>query len=97
MLNNHTRDRLDHHEAVFPLIGEPITAKLTRAPRNGALIGGLKVSRAAAGSRPDHPGPRTYTSFTQRAPKNAESSKDQTLLDAVLREAQQILSHMLAS
>jgi sulfate permease, SulP family len=53
MLNNHARDRLDHHEAVFALIGEPITAKLTRAPRNGALIGGLKVSRAAAGPRPD--------------------------------------------
>ena len=49
------------------LAGEPITAKLTRAPGNGAAIGGLKVVAAAAGSRRGRPAPRTSTRSTRRA------------------------------
>ena len=49
------------------LAGEPITAKLTRAPGNDAPIGGLKVVAAAAGSRPGRPAPRTSTRSTPRA------------------------------
>ena len=47
------------------LAGEPITAKLTTAPGNGAAIGGLKVTdRARPGSRPARPAPRTSTRST---------------------------------
>ena len=52
---------------VSDLAGEPITAKLTRAPGNGAAIGGLKVVAAAAGSRRGRPAPRTSTRSTRRA------------------------------
>jgi phosphoglucomutase len=48
------------------LAGEPITAKLTRAPGNGAPIGGLKVITPAAGSRRVRPARKISTRFTPR-------------------------------
>ena len=50
------------------LAGDPIVARLTRAPGNDAPIGGLKVvSTARAGSPRDRPGRRTSPSSTRRA------------------------------
>jgi len=49
------------------LAGEPIQAKLTRAPGNNAPIGGLKVVSAAAGLRPGPPGRKTSTRSTPKA------------------------------
>jgi phosphoglucomutase len=72
------------------LAGEPITAKLTRAPGNNAPIGGLKVVAADGwfAARP---------SGTENIYKiYAESFKDQAHLDAIVREAQQIVSNALA-
>jgi phosphoglucomutase len=72
------------------LAGEPITAKLTRAPGNNAPIGGLKVVSADGwfAARP---------SGTENIYKiYAESFKDQAHLDAIVREAQQIVSNALA-
>src|SRR6266581_383317 len=63
------------------LAGEPITAKLTRAPGNNAPIGGLKVVSASGrfAARP---------SGTESIYKiYAESFKDRTHLEAILREA----------
>ena len=52
------------------LAGEPITAKLTRAPGNNAPIGGLKVvSTTAAGLRPGPRAPKTSTRSMRRASK----------------------------
>jgi phosphoglucomutase len=71
------------------LAGEPITAKLTRAPGNGAPIGGLKVVSAGGwfAARP---------SGTENVYKiYAESFKDQAHLDAIVREAQQIVGQAL--
>jgi phosphoglucomutase len=71
------------------LAGEPITAKLTRAPGNGAEIGGLKVTSASGwfAARP---------SGTENIYKiYAESFKDETHLDAILDEAQQIVNNAL--
>ena len=48
------------------LAGEPITAKLTRAPGNNASIGGLKVVPPAAGSPPGRRAPRTFTRSTRK-------------------------------
>jgi phosphoglucomutase len=73
------------------LAGEPITAKLTRAPGNDAPIGGLKVVAASGwfAARP---------SGTENIYKiYAESFKDQAHLDAILREAQQIVSAALTA
>ena len=72
------------------LAGEPITAKLTRAPGNGAPIGGLKVVAASGwfAARP---------SGTENIYKiYAESFKDQTHLNAIVSEAQQIVNNALA-
>ncbi|HZT80366.1 MAG TPA: phosphoglucomutase (alpha-D-glucose-1,6-bisphosphate-dependent) [Gemmataceae bacterium] len=72
------------------LSGEPITAKLTRAPGNDAPIGGLKVVTASGwfAARP---------SGTENVYKiYAESFRDQAHLDAIVREAQQIVSNSLA-
>jgi phosphoglucomutase len=72
------------------LAGEPITAKLTRAPGNNAPIGGLKVVAANGwfAARP---------SGTENVYKvYAESFKDQAHLDAIVAEAQQIVSNALA-
>jgi phosphoglucomutase len=71
------------------LAGEPITAKLTRAPGNDAPIGGLKVTSASGwfAARP---------SGTENIYKiYAESFKDETHLDAILDEAQQIVNNAL--
>ncbi len=71
------------------LAGEPITAKLTRAPGNDAPIGGLKVVAASGwfAARP---------SGTENIYKiYAESFKDQGHLDAVVNEAQKIVDHAL--
>ena len=67
------------------LAGEPITAKLTRAPGNGAPIGGLKVVAGNGwfAARP---------SGTESLYKvYAESFRSQDHLDAIVREAQAIV------
>jgi phosphoglucomutase len=71
------------------MAGEPITAKLTRAPGNNAPIGGLKVTTASGwfAARP---------SGTENIYKiYAESFKDQAHLDAIVREAQEIVAAAL--
>jgi phosphoglucomutase len=71
------------------LAGERITAKLTCAPGNNAPIGGLKVVAASGwfAARP---------SGTENIYKiYAESFKDQAHLDAIVSEAQEIVSHAL--
>ncbi len=73
------------------LAGEPITAKLTVAPGNGAPIGGLKVVTANGwfAARP---------SGTENIYKiYAESFKDQGHLDAIVSEAQEIVNDALKS
>jgi phosphoglucomutase len=72
------------------LAGEPITARLTRAPGNNAPIGGLKVVAANGwfAARP---------SGTENVYKvYAESFEGQAHLDAIVTEAQQIVSAALA-
>ena len=72
------------------LAGEPITAKLTRAPGNSAPIGGLKVvaKNGWFAARP---------SGTENVYKiYAESFKDQSHLDTIINEAQQIVNAALA-
>jgi phosphoglucomutase len=71
------------------LAGEPIVAKLTKAPGNGAAIGGLKVTTASGwfAARP---------SGTENIYKiYAESFKDTKHLDAIVREAQEIVGRSL--
>jgi len=71
------------------LAGEPITAKLTRAPGNGAAIGGLKVVSASGwfAARP---------SGTENIYKiYAESFKSESHLEAIVDEAQQIVNNAL--
>jgi phosphoglucomutase len=71
------------------LAGEPITAKLTRAPGNNAPIGGLKVVAASGwfAARP---------SGTENIYKvYAESFKDQAHLDAIVSAAQRIVADAL--
>jgi phosphoglucomutase len=71
------------------LAGEPITAKLTRAPGNNAPIGGLKVKSASGwfAARP---------SGTENIYKiYAESFRDQAHLDAIVSEAQEIVTNAL--
>jgi len=73
------------------MAGEPITAKLTRAPGNGAAIGGLKVATANGwfAARP---------SGTENVYKiYAESMKSAAHLEAILDEARRIVSAALAS
>jgi len=72
------------------LAGEPITAKLTRAPGDGEAIGGLKVVAASGwfAARP---------SGTENIYKiYAESFKDEAHLNAIVSEAQDIVNHALA-
>jgi phosphoglucomutase len=67
------------------LAGEPITAKQTKAPGNGAPIGGLKVVTAGGwfAARP---------SGTEDVYKiYAESFRDAAHLDALVREAQHVV------
>jgi len=73
------------------LAGEPITAKLTRAPGNNAPIGGLKVVARSGwfAARP---------SGTENIYKlYAESFRDRAHLETVVGEAQRIVSNTLAS
>ena len=77
--------------AAATLAGEPITAKLTKAPGNGAGIGGLKVVAANGwfAARP---------SGTENIYKiYAESFKDERHLQAIVTEAQQIVDNALAA
>ncbi len=72
------------------LAGEPITARLTRAPGNGAAIGGLKVSTENGwfAARP---------SGTENIYKiYAESFRDQGHLEQIVAEAQGIVKNALA-
>ncbi len=71
------------------LAGEPIVAKMTRAPGNGAAIGGLKVVTPNGwfAARP---------SGTENIYKlYAESFKSQAHLEAIVEEAQKILFGIL--
>jgi phosphoglucomutase len=71
------------------LAGEPITAKLTRAPGNNAPIGGLKVVAASGwfAARP---------SGTENIYKiYAESFRDEKHLNAIVGEAQEIVKNAL--
>jgi phosphoglucomutase len=73
------------------LAGEPIIAKLTRAPGNSAPIEGLKVATASGwfAARP---------SGTENIYKiYAESFKDESHLNAILREAEGIVNRALSS
>jgi phosphoglucomutase len=73
------------------LAGEPITAKLSRAPGNNAPIGGLKVVTASGwfAARP---------SGTEALYKiYAESFKDEGHLDAIVSEARELVNAALAS
>jgi len=73
------------------LAGEPITTKLTSAPGNGAPIGGLKVVTDSGwfAARP---------SGTENIYKiYAESFKDESHLDAIVQEAQEIVTDALGS
>ena len=77
--------------ATGTLAGEPITAKLTSAPGNGAPIGGLKVvtDNGWFAARP---------SGTENIYKiYAESFKDQSHLAAIVHEAQEIVTDALKS
>jgi phosphoglucomutase len=71
------------------LAGEPIVARLTKAPGNGAPIGGLKVVAASGwfAARP---------SGTEDVYKlYAESTRSQSHLEAIVDEAQRILARAL--
>jgi phosphoglucomutase len=71
------------------LAGEPITAKLTRAPGNNASLGGLKVAAASGwfAARP---------SGTEDVYKiYAESFKDRKHLESILSEAQRMVDGAL--
>jgi len=73
------------------LAGEPITAKLTRAPGNQASIGGLKVVAANGwfAARP---------SGTENIYKiYAESFKGESHLNAIVSEAQEMVNNALGS
>ena len=72
------------------LAGEPIAAKLTRAPGNDAPVEGLKVVTASGwfAARP---------SGTENIYKiYAESFKDQAHLDSLVEEARRIVNAALA-
>ena len=72
------------------LAGEPIVARLTRAPGNGAPIGGLKVTTASGwfAARP---------SGTENVYKiYAESFTSEAHLEALVAEAKQIVAEALA-
>jgi phosphoglucomutase len=72
------------------LAGEPITAKLTKAPGNNAAIGGLKVVAASGwfAARP---------SGTENIYKiYAESFRDEKHLQAIVAEAREIVTRALS-
>jgi phosphoglucomutase len=73
------------------LAGEPITARLTQAPGNGAAIGGLKVVARSGwfAARP---------SGTEDLYKlYAESFRDQAHLEGIVSEARRIVNDALAA
>jgi phosphoglucomutase len=73
------------------LAGDPITARLTRAPGNNAPIGGLKVVT-------DHGWFAARPSGTENLYKiYAESSRDEHHLQMLVAEAQQIVTESLKS
>jgi phosphoglucomutase len=75
---------------VTTLAGDPITARLTRAPGNGAPIGGLKVTTAEGwfAARP---------SGTENVYKlYAESFRDAGHLDRIVEEARAMVGRVLA-
>jgi phosphoglucomutase len=75
--------------AATALAGEPISARLTKAPGNGAPIGGIKVVAASGwfAARP---------SGTEDVYKlYAESTRSQSHLEAIVDEAQQIIARAL--
>jgi phosphoglucomutase len=73
------------------LVGEPIVAKLTNAPGNGASIGGLKVAAPSGWFA-------TRPSGTEDVYKvYAESFRDQGHLDAIVGEARRIVTDALAA
>ncbi|HET7468460.1 MAG TPA: phosphoglucomutase (alpha-D-glucose-1,6-bisphosphate-dependent) [Gemmatimonadales bacterium] len=77
--------------AATALAGDPITAKLTRAPGNDAPIGGLKVTTAQGwfAARP---------SGTENVYKlYAESFRDESHLARIVEEAKAILGRVLAA
>jgi phosphoglucomutase len=77
--------------AAAALAGDPITAKLTRAPGNDAPIGGLKVTTAQGwfAARP---------SGTENVYKlYAESFRDEPHLARIVEEAKAILGRVLAA
>ena len=83
--------RFTHSASGSTLAGEPITAKLTRAPGNNADIGGLKVVTANGwfAARP---------SGTENIYKvYAESFKGTAHLDDLIEEAQKIVTAALGS
>jgi phosphoglucomutase len=71
------------------LAGEPIVAKLTKAPGNDAPIGGLKVVAASGwfAARPSGTEP-IYKIY-------AESFRDQQHLETIVREAEEIVNDAL--
>ena len=71
------------------LAGEPIVARLTKAPGNGAAIGGLKVMRRTAGLRRGLRARRTSTRSMPRA------STAIAHLERIVHEAQQIVNDSL--
>jgi phosphoglucomutase len=80
-----------HFRGASTLAGEPITARLTRAPGNGAPIGGLKVvsRRGWFAARP---------SGTENLYKiYAESFVDPAHLDAIVAEARAIVDRAIGS
>jgi phosphoglucomutase len=93
-----TREQKDRLAKLSPeaitasaLAGEPIIAKLTKAPGNQAPIGGLKVITASGwfAARP---------SGTESIYKiYAESFKDRDHLNAIISEARTIVKHALES
>jgi phosphoglucomutase len=77
--------------AASTLAGDPITARLTAAPGNGAPIGGLKVTTAHGWFAARPSGTENVTKIY------AESFRDTAHLDAILREARQIVAAALAA
>ena len=77
--------------ATGTLAGEPIRAKLTRAPGNGAPIGGLKVVAESGWFAARPSGTENITKIY------AESFRDRTHLEAIVAEAQQIVGRALVS
>jgi len=71
--------------------GDPITAKLTRAPGNNAPIGGLKVVT-------EHGWFAARPSGTENIYKiYAESFRDEAHLQTIVKEAQKIVNNALGA